>query len=349
MLHNEGAFMFTNADVSCEEGKLLSRSDLMRLAESKTKKHAFELLRDFGYNNGKDLDENKGYEYYIDKEQHKYHKLINEVVPHREDLRLFLVESDYHNLKVILKSEFMEVGEKPFLLNAGSIDSSRLEVLVRGRNYIFFSDVMKRAILEATEMFSKSGDPQEIDIIFDKACYREMIEAAKRNGTENLVDEVDDVTDIEDPFLLRYVEKKIDLTNLKTFMRLRQINKPVAFFMKLFLKDGQLSENIFTSCYEEPFTVIAEKLAPYGLKELVNEGGKDLKDTGSFSLFEKLCDNDLIKFIKQQKYEPYGISSTAAFLLAKDCEMIALRQIFSGIYAGISSKLIIERLRDTYV
>ncbi len=47
---------------------------------------------------------------------------------------------------------------------------------------MFMSSVMKEAVNRAAEVFGKGRDPQEIDIILDKACYSQMLAAAEKTG-----------------------------------------------------------------------------------------------------------------------------------------------------------------------
>lgn len=74
---------------------------------------------------------------------------------------------------------------------------------------------MKQAVAEAADLFGRGGDPQEIDIIMDKACFSQIADAAEKSG---------------DDFLIGFVRLQIDINNIKSFMRLRQIGKSMAFF-----------------------------------------------------------------------------------------------------------------------
>lgn len=58
---------------------------------------------------------------------------------------------------------------------------------------------MKDAVNQAVELFGKGRDPQEIDIILDKACYSQMLKEAEK--TEN-------------QFLIGYVKLLIDILNV---------------------------------------------------------------------------------------------------------------------------------------
>lgn len=84
--------------------------------------------------------------------------------------------------------------------------------MIRERNFVFMSSEMKEAVNRAAEVFGKGRDPQEIDIILDKACYSRMLNAAEK--TENL-------------FLINYVRLLIDILNVITFVRLRPDEKAV--------------------------------------------------------------------------------------------------------------------------
>ena len=55
--------------------------------------------------------------------------------------------------------------------------------MVRERNFVGMTDNMKNAILEVVDLFSRTNDPQVIDFIFDKYCYKEMKESADKTIT----------------------------------------------------------------------------------------------------------------------------------------------------------------------
>ena len=50
-------------------------------------------------------------------------------------------------------------------------------------------------------------------------------------------------------------------------------------------------------------------------------GGQEVKETGDFALFEKLCDDALMEFNKQAKYETFGIVPIAGYWYAKELEL----------------------------
>ncbi|MGN0658672.1 MAG: V-type ATPase subunit [Emergencia sp.] len=327
-------YTFADAYIGSFVKNLMSRQDLMRLASCKDLQAAENILQEFGYGEAKEIHEGD-IEAFIRREQNKLFDLIYDTLPERKELAMCLYPYDYHNVKVCLKSEFLgTTPSEDLLVSTGDIDWKKVVAMVRDRNYMFMPVNMKNAIIEATDLFSRSGDPQEIDIILDRACYEDMIEAAEASGEE---------------FLIGIVRLRIDLMNLKTFVRLRQIRKPWSFFQKVFLPGGNISEQFFISSYEEPYAQLADKLAPYGLREVMAEGGRELKEKGDFCLFEKLCEDKMMEFNKKAKYESFGIVPIAGYWYAKEVEIDNLRIILTGIMIGSSPEKIGERLREPYV
>ena len=327
-------YTFADAYIGSFSKNLMNRQDMMRLASCKDMKSAEAVLQEFGYGEAKELYDGD-IEWFIRREQNKLFDLIYDTLPESKELALYLFPYDYHNVKVCLKSEFLGITpSEHHLMSNGDIDWKHMVAMVRDRNYDFMPEIMKHAIMEAVDLFGRSGDPQEIDIIMDKACYKQMLAAAEETDEE---------------FLIGIVKRQIDILNLKTFVRLRQIEKPWSFFQKVYLEGGNISEQFFISSYEEPFSQLADKLAPYGLKEAMAAGGQELKETGDFALFERLCDDALMEFNKQAKYETFGVVPIAGYWYAKELEIDNLRIILTGILIGSTPEEIGEKLREPYV
>lgn len=327
-------YTFAAAYIGSHVSKLMTWPDLLRLASCKDLPACENVLQEFGYGEAKELYDDD-IEYFIRREQNKLFDLVYDTLPKRDELALCLYPFDYHNVKVCLKSEFLGIAPtEDYLVSTGHIEWKKLVSMVRDRNLDFMTSNMKHAILEATDLFSRGGDPQMIDIIMDRACYKDMSEKADEIGDE---------------FLKGLVSRIIDTLNLKTFVRLRQMKKPWSFFQQVYLEGGQISEQLFINSYEEDYAQLADKLAPYGLKTVVAEGGRELKETGNFATFEKLCDNYLMEYNKRAKYESFGLEPIVGYWYAKEMEIDNIRLILTGILIGSDPEKIIERLREPYV
>ena len=194
----EDQYAFPCAIIRANEKTLLDGAALDRVLESDQMAQAMNVLAEFGYGDGKELANPRDFENVLRAELDRVRRLVFSIAPDKEEIELFLLPNDYHNAKVLLKSEFLGTDATPLLVDTGTAAAEKLAQMVSERNYVFLSGEMKEGLLEAADIFSKGRDPQEIDIILDKACYREMQRRAEL--TEN-------------DFIIGYVRLLIDILN----------------------------------------------------------------------------------------------------------------------------------------
>jgi V/A-type H+-transporting ATPase subunit C len=327
-------YIFASSRVRSVEKHLLSRDKAAAMIDSKTPEDALKILYDIGYGDGSDTLSPGRFETLLKEEIGKVYSFIRSIAPDEKELYPFLYPYDYHNLKVLLKAEFLDMDPQPFLMDIGTVPVARMTALVRERNFVGLTDRMRNAILEVVDVFSRTSDPQMIDFILDKACYEEMQESAAAGGHE---------------FIMDYVRLQVDIINLKSFVRCRQMGKSWDFFSQVFIDGGRIQEKIFTGSYDEPYEQFAEKLIPYGLSHAMAEGGAMLRETGRFTALERLCDNRLVEFAKSAKYISFGIEPLAAYLIAKEAEIRTVRIIMTGLLQKLSKEEMAQRVRETYV
>lgn len=326
-------YLFATARVRGKEKNLLSRDKAEKMIEAKTAEDALKVLYDLEYGSGEPVEPHD-FEVLLTGEHKAAYDFIMSVAPDKRCFTMFLYPADYHNLKSILKAEFQGTDPAPLLMETGSIEPAKLQVMVRDRNLIGLTQRMRHAVTEVIDVFSRTGDPQSVDIILDKACYGDMADAAA--ATKN-------------KFFIGYVKLLIDTINLKSFVRLRRVGKGWDFFGKVFLPGGNIQEKLFVASYDEPLEQVAERMQPYGLQQVLLEGAASLKESGRYTLLEKLCDDKLMDYIRDSKYKAYGAEALVGYLLAKESEIKTARIIMAGKLAGLQPELIRERLRETYV
>ena len=327
-------YLFSTARVRSVEKNMLTRERAEKMIDAKTTEDALRVLDDINYGYGNEAIAPNNYEEVLTEEHKKTYDFITSIAPELEYFNMFLFPYDYHNLKVIMKAEYLGIDASDTLVDTGSIDLKVLKYSVKERDFSAFTENMENALKEIIETFPKTNDPQIIDIIFDKYCYNEMLKSAEETKSD---------------FIIDYVRMQIDAINLKTYVRLKKMNKSWDFFTKVYLHGGKIHEQVFIKSFDEPFEKFAEQLSAYGFKELFLEGTESLTETGMFTTLEKLLDNKIIEHIKNAKYIPFGIEPLAGYLIAKDNEIKIARIILAGKLAGISPELIRERLRETYV
>lgn len=332
--HRRDEYQYPCAVIRGNERTLLEKVHVNKLAEAADVQGAMNILADFGYGDGKPLDNPRDFEKALKNEQKRVTELVLSVLSEREELEFLMYPADYHNVKVVLKAEALGLSPENYLSQSGTIEADKLAYMIKTRDYMFMPTRIKEAMNEAIEGFAKNKDPQEIDIILDKACYRDMLLAAKTQGNE---------------FVIGYVKLLIDELNILTFVRLRKIQKYEAFFKKVFLEGGNIDEKTFVDAYKDSYEALDEKLDVYGYREIMEKGAAKVEEEGKYSLIEKLCDDAKIRYIQSAKFIVAGIEPIAAFYIAKEYEIKNLRMVLTSKLAGTSEENIKERLRETYV
>ena len=303
-------YIFPCVVIRSKEVDLLSREELLRLLDLKSVQDIMNVLADHGYGDGKELENPRDFEKVLSDNMKETYDTVYSTIPDEKELSFFKYPNDYHNLKVLLKAEFLKTDASHLLIDSGTIPADKLQDMLRRRDFSLMTVEMRQAVDEAIELFAKSRDPQEIDLRLDKACYKDMLSDAEEYGNQ---------------FLQVYVKKLIDSLNIDAFARLKEVGKPRAFFKRVFLDGGNLDEN-----------AVEQRAAA-----IVNEV--------TLSGVEKYLDAQRMEFVKDALYVPFGIEPVVGYLEAKEAEVMNLRMILTGKISGMDDTLIRERLRETYV
>lgn len=330
----ETEYIYATARVRGVEKNLLTKGKIEKMLDAKTLPDAIKVLKECEYGEaGGDLPET-AFEELLTGEQRKTSDFIKKIAPQGEMFDVFLYPYDYHNIKALLKAEFLETSADELLIDAGTIPSAKLKVVVRERNDTALTEFMRRGLHEAIDIFGRTNDPQMIDLILDQACFMDMRRTAEASGSA---------------FLAGYVQTLIDMVNLKSFVRIRKMGKSWDFFAKVFIEGGNIAQKLFVNSFDEPLEQFADRVAYLGFDQMLRASAEKLKQTGKFTELERQCDNKLIEYVKPAKYISFGPEPLVGYMVAKDNEIKTARIILSGKLAQLQTDKIRERLRETYV
>ena len=254
--------------------------------------------------------------------------LLDEVqaaVPEPRLVDVFRLKYDYHNAKALVKGEATGADVRRLLVSGGRYSCRQL---LEGFQKDALSGVSARfqqAVAAARRILADTRDPQQCDILLDKACYEEMARLAE---------------DCASPFLKGYVRLCADTANLRTAVRVARMGKGSDFLLHVLLPGGSVAESALAAA------------RPEDLGSLFQAGALEKAaqpDGGPLLAFERECDNALTRYVAAAKRVPFGEEPVIAFLHAKDAELTAVRTILSGRRAGLDEAMIWERLRECYV
>jgi V/A-type H+/Na+-transporting ATPase subunit C len=317
------------------ESKLLSRMQYDRLIEAETLEDALKLLQETTYGS---FLVSQDFETALNKAALGMYNDIYKATPYEDLVNFIRVKYDYHNLKALIKGKILEKDFSDILIHTGNVDVLELQTVISSGELKTLSradrdnpkngdsnGVMIKAIEATLQDYEATKDPQRIDIILDKYMFEHMRQI---------------VASINNDFISKYISTLIDVTNIKTLLRVKRLNKDISFFRELIIDGGKLDRTTLTSLFSESFDGISHRL---------NSGdyGGLLKD--DVQGLEKNIDNYLMNYMKKAKFINLGPEPIVVYMYAREAEIKNIRIILVGKLNKVSENLIRERLRDSYV
>jgi V/A-type H+-transporting ATPase subunit C len=327
-------YAYAVARIQVIENKLLNKDSLYRMVDARTIDEAVKMLQESGYS-FKSSSNNDPYEIEesLKLEYKRLYDLMAEIAPEPEVFKIFRLKNDYHNLKVIIKSEYKGYAQDELLLDTSTIPYSELKLMVRDRKLDDMSEEMRNAVLDCVETFNKTSDPQVIDLILDRAAAIEAINIARASKKR---------------FIIELNKIIIDLTNISSFLRVRLMGKTGDFLGNVLLPGGKVNQDLLLENLEKGINGLMEVLASTEYEKLLISSAESY-EKGIMSTYEKLSDNYILDFVKKHKYSVFDVEPLVGYLFAKENEIRNVRIIMTGKINNIPGEIIKERLRETYV
>lgn len=320
---SDTGFAYSSARIRCLENKLLSGSIYEQMADASGTEDCFRILSDAGYAG---IDE-RNYGSELSDELKNTYMLIKNLQPDDRFSDLFLVKNDFHNLKVLVKSEVSGKDGERYLSENGNIPLEKIKEAVLNRDFSDFPPVMTEALQNAYEVYGKTQNGQLIDVELDKGAFKLMSEYAGQCKSE---------------FAEGYVSHLANLTNLKSFFRIKKMGGNMELFEEVFVPGGSMDELKFKEGFASDNPASTFKYTDYGK---VCETGM----ASGFTLFEKLCDDFLMEYVEKAKLDSLSSAPLIAYIHAKETEIKCVRIIVSGKINKIPAEKIKERVRAAYV
>lgn len=317
------------------ETRLLDRDRIERMVEAKSADEALKVLGESEYSDYlADLADVHEYEKILSAELLRIYRELRQLSPEEKIIAFFARKYDYHNLKVLFKAAHLKE-ERPELLLPG-LGNIPLDELVRAVSEEDFRNLpprMQEAAQKLAEKLQDGFDPQLVDLWLDQALYAELAEDVQRSKNKYLRD---------------YFTGLVDLTNIKTFLRVRRMQRSKSFLAAVLLPGGSL-DLLAMLDLTDPLEVIVDRLASLPYAQVVAEGVQLFQQTGTLTRYEKLADNFLLERVRQAKYVTLGPEPVIGYLLAKENEIKIIRIVLTGKINRLPVAEIRERLRDAYV
>lgn len=329
------SYAYGVARVRALEGKLLGRDKLERMLEAASGDEALRVLAETDYAQAAaELKTAYDYEQLLKGELRRTYEFIRTITPKVELTNLFLIKYDIHNLKVLLKNRYLESEDDALLVEMGTLPIDHLKRALREKDYRELPQPVEEALEKLDELFSLEPDPQQIDLVLDRAMFDWIFATLKKNPND---------------FLQRYFEAQVDLINMRSFLRVKKLERDERFLEEVLLPNGKIPTVLFLESLENSLEDLMGRLAHTEYRGMVEEGVQSYMKTGRLTRFETLMDDYLIQYVRERRWRFFSIEPIIGYLIAKESEIQAIRIVMVGLMNGINRDTIRERLRELYV
>ena len=316
------------------EKRLLDKIKIERMVESSSLEEAIKILQETQYgDNISLLKRNEDYELLLNEELKRLYSLMYEISPEKLIVDIMSLKYDYHNIKVLKKSEILGGDLSSLLIPIGTVDIDKLKNSMVTNELKELEPIMREAIVKVQENYAESKDSQSLDIILDNYIYKHMIAKAEESNFD---------------FVIDFIKKSIDLTNIKTMIRVKLQNKDIRFLESTLLDNGNIPRELFIQGLNDNLESFSNKIAKYGYEAVLKALIEEYQSSNKYNSLEVYSDNYLMSFIKNAKRINFGPEPIIAYIMAKETEIKVIRIILAGKLNKVDSSIIRERLRDIY-
>ena len=329
MAINKEDYLYISSLLRAREPRMLSREKAERMLDAPNFEDAAKMLTDSGYEDMSQMTVKQIETALADRRAAVFHELES-LVPNAAALDLFRLKYDYHNAKVLIKSDAMHQNDASLLSASGRIAPDTMQKRFQEDRLRDLPGELGSAAEEAKNLLARSANPQLSDFLLDKAYFREMTGLAEA---------------LDSDFARAYVALLADSTNLRSAVRILRMGKDIGYLQEALVAGGSVSEERLIQ------GVAGEGLASvFGGTALskASQLGSEAVSGGTLTAFELACDNAVADYLANAKLCSFGEESVLAYLAGTENELTAVRMILTGRLAGVPSDTIRERLRDLY-
>ncbi len=318
------------------ENRLLDESTLSRMIDCDTPESAIKVLGETPYSASlMELKSPLDFDKAIEAELLRTYAEVETFVPDGGLAALLRLVYDAHNVKTLLKGQFLAAGGEKrrldLLTPLGNIDVDRLVTAVEGEDYWELPFGFGRAIPEALSVWENSRNALAVEKIIDGVYFDALLDAAVK---------------LKMPRVENWVRARVDGENLKTLLRLSRLPQEKPAAATFLHSGGTLPVNRLEPLMAEPVENWGRLLAFADIGRLLLPFAED----GNFSVllvqYEKALDNFLSAVIGSCRFGAFEPGNVVRYLWAREIEAKNLRIILVSVANGVEKDVIRGLLRD---
>jgi V/A-type H+-transporting ATPase subunit C len=241
-------------------------------------------------------------------------------------VKLFKTRDDFSNMRLAVRRVLMEKPLGTDYSTEGNVSGELFEEVFEEENYELFDDYMQQAVEQAVLAYYQKKDIRHIDYAIDRVQAEYNLRRARQ---------------LKSIFLLGLFRIQIDLTNIRTMLRLKFTESEQR---NVFLDGGYIELERLRYGLDAGYEAIAGHFFATPYYSIVESGINYLTSNKSFLKLEQQCRDYLAGFLKSTIQITAGPQPIIAFLLNKENEIRTVRLILTAKKNSLDTRLILDRL-----
>ncbi|MDR0855438.1 MAG: V-type ATPase subunit [Christensenellaceae bacterium] len=309
-------FLFANSVAKTKENSLMTSERLSRLISCADLDSASKILIENGYGGISGAGLTDAFSL-LKAEEEQLSKFCDGVKLRGTVFDCFLLLTDWHNIKVLLKAEALNTSADEYLLTGGLTDIKELKETVK----------TSAVFREVFDKYKKGNSPRLIDTLCDKLCFAEI--EKRLSGAQT------------DKSVKKYFAALSDTKNIASFVRSADIQAEKDFFGEHFVPGGLLAEDFFTAIYPD-CVLLSQRL---NMTEYTKLANLILSDQAAFSTE---TDNYINDIFKASRSDMFSLAPAIGYYVGKKAELSTVKTVLICKKAGVADYEITKRLRKLY-
>jgi V/A-type H+-transporting ATPase subunit C len=324
------SYAYACARISALEKSLFGREAVRRMAEGSLE-DALRQLADAKYGNLQDTA-GEDTERLIEVVRRQTAQTIRELSPDETLTDLFLLQSDAHNLKVLIKARMLNTSDVVWL-EGGLFTRDQLNAMVANAEYALLPELMQEALRRLEAKLKISPEPQLVSVYIDYGYHAHCLAASSA---------------AKEPFAKQYFAALCDFNNVITFLRMRAMGANREDLKEVLLPTAGVQSITLINAYELSADTLTKAISGSVAKSALQDGLNQMLVSGNIAMLEKSRDDYLLSLVNAHRHEAMTIFPIVGYYLARDREAKAVRLILTVKRNGLDDAVIAERLRELY-
>jgi len=321
-------YAYPTARVRAMETSMLSRAALLDMANAEHFRDALELISGTDYADMQSAATLGEVEAALLAKRRAVRNLFTELMVDGNMVDIFRARHDFGNMRLAIRRI---VTEKPMgadYSDFGTVPAEEFKEIFEQEDYGRFAYHLQEVVELAVLAYYTDKNIRRIDHAIDR--YQANYEIAK-------------AIELGSVFLLSLFRTQIDLTNIRTMLRLKLADR---HDREVFLPGGFVEIERFIHGLDVGYEAMATLFYATPYHEVVDGGVAYLIAERSFLRLERLCEEHVAGFLRTTRSLAAGPQPVIAYFLMKENEIRAVRMILTCKNNGLDTRLILDRLGE---